>query len=168
MRARSTIAAALAVLLLTFPLGGCKKKDQDGPATKGGDGSGNPVHERRKDGPSQSILGKVRDRVLDVRDMHAANQIKQSLQFDIEQGAPGPPNDFEWSKVLAAHKELRGMLTKGELQVYYSVKLGAPNVVLLYEKSIETEDAARYVLTADGTLHVMKKAQLDALQKPSR
>ena len=153
-------AAVFLMLALSFV--GCKPK-----AGVAVDPEKDKKHfEHRPKEGSQTLLGKIRDRTLDARDRHDANQLKTMLMADSLQGNPGPGDDFDWEKMIGSFKRLRELKAKGELKLYFNVRLGDPRTVLLYEKSIEGEEQSGLVLTADGVLHAMKKDQFAALTKP--
>lgn len=153
----------LIILLLALSFVGCKKKDKDVAQ----DGKPAPEPEKKhfefrpKEG-STTILGKVRDRALDARDTHDANQLKIMLMAD----GVGPGSDADWAKLLGTFKRLNELRAEGALRFYHNVPFGSPTTVMLYEKSIEGDEKKGLVYTADGTLHSMDKARFDTLTKP--
>src|SRR5437660_1181493 len=79
----------------------------------------------------------------------------------------GPARHADWAKMLAHFKTLRELNQQGGLKLYHGVKLGPTNTVLLYEKTLDDERGGTgFVLTADGSLGVLTKAQFAALTKP--
>ncbi|MBY0230236.1 MAG: hypothetical protein K2W96_13215 [Gemmataceae bacterium] len=156
----------LIVLLLALSLVGCKKPPDKDIAAKD---TGAPVADKEKkhfdirvkEG-SSTFLGKARDRVLDARDAHDANQLKIMLMAD----GQGPGSDAEWARLLGTFKRLNELRQEGALHFYHNVKYGSPTTVMLYEKSLDGEEKKGLVLTADSTLHTMDKAKFDTLTKP--
>jgi len=158
----------LFTLILALPLSlsstGCKKKDA--PPKDGVAADGEKKHfDFRPKGGSTTILGKARDRALDLRLISEMSQVTTLLLADMIDKSPA--DKAGWLALLRDLRNLRPLVDSGEVVVFNNVDLrrGGSGTVLMYETRVETDDDG-IVLTCDGTAQRMNKATFSALNKP--
>ncbi len=157
----------LVLILLALPLAGCKKKDKDAPP-KDAVADGDKKHfDFRPPGGSSTVLGKARDRALDIRLMNEMGQVNILLEVDLNGRAPA--DKAAWLMVLRELTTLRKLVDSGEVVAFTNVdaRRAGAGTVLMYETRIETENDG-IVLTCDGKARRVTRADFAALTKPAK
>ena len=152
--------ASVVALVLCLAVFGCKKKEAKEPPEP------DKKHiDFRPTGGSSTVLGKSRDRALDLRLMNEMKQVKLGLDADFD--GRSPANKAGWLAFLRDYATLRALVDKGEVVAFNNIdtRRAGADTVLMYETRVETEDDG-IVLTADGQPRRMNKAQFAALTKP--
>ncbi len=158
------IAASLALGLLCA-VTGCPKTTPPPPAAPSNTALGGSLGRAPKDG-STTVLGKARDRVVDVQIMTEMRDAKLALDADFPNGK-GPANTAAWLALLRDLRNLRQMVEKGEVVAHpgVDVQRQPSGTVLMYETRAAQGDGI--VLFCDGSARrVTSKEEFAALPQP--
>ena len=157
------IASSLALALLCAA-SGCAKKTPPAAPAPNNSGLGGTLG-RAPEGGSQTILGKARDRAVDIQIMSEMQQVVIGILADSPEGN-GPANSAAWLTFLRDYRNIRQMVEKGEVVAHSGVNvLKQPSMVLMYETRAAKGDGI--VLFCDGTARrITSKEEFAALPQP--